>query len=72
MQQLTLPLIGMMFLIGCSPVTSDTCPTLFSYSDEFQAKAAGEMDALPEGSALAKLVGDYGVVRAETRVCRGG
>ena len=71
MLRLTLVLTGLVSLSACATVVSDTCPTLFDYSEEVQARAADELDALPEGSALAVLVGDYGVVRAETRACKG-
>ena len=71
MLRLTLGLIGLAFLSACATVVSDTCPTLFDYSETEQARAADELDVLPEGSALAVLIGDYGVVRNEIRACRG-
>lgn len=71
MLRLILVLTGLAFLSACATVVSDTCPTLFDYSRAEQARAADELDALPESSALAKLVGDYGVVRNEIRACRG-
>lgn len=71
MLRLTLVLIATAFLNACATVVSDTCPTLFDYSEAEQAHAADELDALPEGSVIARLVGDYGVVRNEIRACRG-
>ena len=71
MLRLTLALIGLACLSACATVVSDTCPTLFDYSEAEQARAADELDALPEGSALERLVGDYGVVRNEIRACKG-
>lgn len=50
---------------------SDACPTLYTYDEEFQARAAAELEALPPGSALARIVADCGVVRNEIRACRG-
>ena len=66
-----LALTGIAWLTGCATVVSDTCPTLFDYAPEVQARAADELVALPKGSALARMVGDYGVVRNEIRACRG-
>jgi len=71
MLRLLLVLIGPALLSACATVVSDTCPTLFDYSEAEQARAADELDALPEGSVIARLVGDYGVVRNEIRACRG-
>ena len=71
MLRLVLALTVPAWLSACATVVSDTCPTLFDYSDEVQARAADELDALPSGSALAVLVGDYGVVRNEIRACIG-
>lgn len=71
MLRLALVLTGLVSLSACATVVSDTCPTLFDYSNAEQARAAEELDALPEDSALARLVGDYGVVRNEIRACRG-
>lgn len=71
MLRLPLALIGTAWLSGCATVVSDTCPTLFDYAPELQAQAAYELEALPEESAIAKLIGDYGVVRNEIRACKG-
>jgi len=40
------------------------------YSREFQARAADELDLLPEGSAIAEMLADYGVMRDQARACR--
>lgn len=66
-----LGLIVTALLSGCATVVSDTCPTLFDYAPEIQAQAADELKRLPEGSAIATLIGDYGVVRNEIRACVG-
>lgn len=49
----------------------EACPTLYEYPPAFQEEAAGELEALPEGSALAVMMGHYGANRAEIRACRG-
>lgn len=66
-----LGLIGLALLSGCATAVSDVCPTLYSYSPEMQGQAADELEALPAGSALAVMIGHYGVVRNEIRACRG-
>lgn len=38
-----------------------------SYSPEFLAQAADELEALPEGSALAVMIADYAVLREQLR-----
>lgn len=51
------------------PVVTVQCLPLASYSPEEQRKAAAELAALPQGSSLAKLVIDYGKLRAADRAC---
>jgi hypothetical protein len=57
-------------LTGCAKGVSEPCPSLVEYDRAEQAQAADELAALPEGSALARLTGDYAAVRAEIRACR--
>ncbi len=62
-------------LSGCATVRSEggrlaTCPPVGEYSREFQARAADELDLLPEGSAIAVMLADYAVLRDQARVCR--
>ncbi|HBS50116.1 MAG TPA: hypothetical protein DEA05_08525 [Rhodobacteraceae bacterium] len=64
-------MIGLVSLSGCVTAVSDACPTLYKYTQEMQNQAADELEALPEGSALAVMIGHYGVVRNEIRACRG-
>ena len=56
---------------GCAPAHSDgrACPPVPKYSREFLARAAGEVEKLPAGSAVELMLGDYGVVRAQARAC---
>jgi hypothetical protein len=42
------------------------------YSREFQARAADELDLLPESSAIAEMLSDYAVMRGQARACRAG
>lgn len=59
---------------GCATVGSDgsgpgACPPVVEYSREFQARAAEELDLLPEGSAIAEMMSDYAVMREQARDC---
>jgi len=47
------------------------CPPVVEYGREFLARAADELDLLPEGSALAEMLADYSVMRDQARSCRG-
>jgi hypothetical protein len=46
------------------------CPPVVEYSREFQARAAEELDLLPEGPAIAQMLADYAVMRGQARACR--
>jgi hypothetical protein len=39
------------------------------YSSEFLARAAGELDSLPAGSAIELMLADYQVMRDQARAC---
>lgn len=63
------------WLSGCATGASNgsrlaTCPPVVEYSRELQAQAAEEMDLLPENSAVADMMADYAVMRAQARACR--
>ena len=45
------------------------CPPVVEYSREFQARAADELDLLPDGSAIAEMLADYGVTRDQAPAC---
>jgi hypothetical protein len=40
------------------------------YGREFEARAAVELDLLPEESAIAEMLSDYSVMRDQARTCR--
>lgn len=67
MRQVVLALIVLASLSGCAKVVSDVCPVMRAYPDDLQAQAADELEALPEGSVIAGMIADYGVMRAELR-----
>lgn len=59
-------------LTGCAAGPSNpTCPALVTYSPEEQARAADSLEALPQESALRKMINDYGTLRQMVRACRG-
>lgn len=65
-------------LTGCATGASDVRPSMCGWVVEYppamQARAADELGALPVGSALARLLEDYGELRARIRAAcgRGG
>lgn len=54
---------------GSEPRVVSVCPPVVEYSREFQARAADELDLLPEGSAIAEMLSDYAVMREQAQVC---
>lgn len=74
-QQLAALAIATSLLSGCATVASDArvataCPPVIEYSRDFQARAAHELDLLPERSAIAEMLADYSVMRTQVRSCR--
>lgn len=68
--------IAASLLTGCATGSSEhrtvaVCPPVVEYSQEFQARAAEEVELLPEGSAIAEMLGDYAVMREQARACDG-
>jgi hypothetical protein len=62
------------WLGGCATAGSESpavavCPPVIEYSAEFRARAAGELELLPEGSAIVEMLGDYAVMREQARGC---
>ena len=64
-------LIALLSLAACATAPFDTGDAVLglvkSYSPEFLAQAADELEALPEGSALAVMIADYAVLREQLR-----
>lgn len=63
----------MLWLTGCAMAGSDTrapCPPVVDYTAEDQARAADEVDTLPEGAVIVRMLGDYAVLRDQARACR--
>jgi uncharacterized protein YceK len=76
MRRLAVLVIAAISLTGCATVASDArvatvCPPVVEYSRDFQARAADELDLLPEGSAIVEMLADYSVMRDQARACDG-
>lgn len=68
-------LVPLILLAGCATVETRTvvaCLPMREYSAEFQSAAADELERLPDGSNVSKMITDYGVMRAANRACRAG
>lgn len=77
MPRLAVLVIATSLLAGCATATSEprmatVCPPVVEYSREFQARAADELDLLPEGSAIAEMLANYSVMRDQARACQCG
>lgn len=57
-----------MLLGGCVRATFKACPPLVTYSKQFQARAADELDALKPGARIGTMIVDYGKLRDACRV----
>lgn len=66
-------MIAMLWLTGCAMAGFDTrapCPPEVDYTAADQARAADEVEALPEGAIIVRMLGDYAVLRDQVRACR--
>jgi hypothetical protein len=45
------------------------CPPVVDYTAADQARAADEVEALPEGAIVVRMLSDYAVLRDQARVC---
>lgn len=73
--EFTILIVATNWLTGCAMAGFDAggaavCPPVVEYSREFQAQAAGELAALPDGSAVVEMMADYAVMREQVRGCR--
>ena len=67
------PKIAMLWLSACATGASNCrslCPPVVEYSITDQARAADEMDALPDGTTVVRMFNDYAVLRDQARACR--
>ena len=65
-------MIVTLWLTGCAMAGSDTrapCPPVVDYRAADQARAADEVEALPEGAVIVRMLSDYAVLRDQARAC---
>lgn len=43
---------------------------MVEYTNAEQARAADEVEELPEGAVIIRMLGDYAVLRDQARACR--
>jgi hypothetical protein len=63
----------MLWLTGCATGGSESrapCPPVVDYTAAAQARAADEVEALPEGAVIVRMLADYAVLRDQARACR--
>lgn len=63
----------MLWLTGCVMGGSDArapCPPVVDYTTADQARAADEVEALPEGAVIVRMLSDYAVLRDQARACQ--
>jgi len=66
------PLIAMLWLSACAMGGFDAqvpCPPVVQYSAADQTRAADEVDALPDGAMVVRMLSDFAVLRDQTRAC---
>ena len=66
-------LIVTLWLSCCAIGGSETgapCPPVVEYTATDQARAADEVEALPEGAVVVRMLSDYAVMRDQARGCR--
>ena len=72
--QLAVLAIVTSLLSACATVDSErvigVCLPVVDYDAVFQARAEGDVQTLPDGSAVVEMLGDYAVMREQARVCR--
>ena len=62
----------MALLTACAPAGSEpVCLALVPYDRQTQQRAAEERAALPNGAVLARMIDDYGDLRARIRAACG-
>lgn len=63
----------MLCLTGCEMGGSDAqtpCPPVADDTATDEARAADEVEAMPEGAVIVRMLSDYAVLRDQARACR--
>ena len=66
--------IALISLSACATGGSDpdevaVCPPVVEYDQAFRERAAAELELLPDGSAIDRMLADYAVLRAQSMRC---
>jgi len=56
--------------MGGSDRLGQVCPPVVDYSAADQARAAEEVEEMPDGSVIVRMLSDYAVLRDQARTCR--
>lgn len=71
---LAVVILGVFAVTGCATQTEaplvHVCPSLVSYSPDFERAATVQLATLPPDSPIAQMVSDYGALRAAVRICK--
>jgi hypothetical protein len=62
----------MLWLTGCAMGGSDArapCPPVVDHTATDQVQAADEVETLPEGAIIIRMLGDNAVLRDQARAC---
>lgn len=65
-------MIAILWLGACAMDGSDLrvpCPPMVEYTGAEQTTAVDEVEALPEGSVIVRMLGDYAALRDQARAC---
>ena len=63
----------MLWLTACATGSSDgsaPCPPVVEYTTTDQVRAADEVEAMPEGAVILRMLSDYAMLRDQARACR--
>lgn len=63
---------AMLWLSGCAMGGSDAkapCPPVVDYTPADQVRVADEVEALPDGAVIVRMLSDYAVLRDQARAC---
>ncbi|MDT8328870.1 MAG: hypothetical protein RQ750_16050, partial [Roseovarius sp.] len=55
---------------GSDRFMGQVCPPVVEYSTADQARAAEEVETLPEGAVVVAMLSDYAVLRDQARACQ--
>jgi len=56
--------------MGGSDRHGQVCPPVVGYSAADQVRAADEVETLPEGAVIVRMLSDYAVLRDQARACQ--